>query len=65
MRTNPLKNYLREAVLTWQRNRTGRPLSPPQINSSKEHLNGKQIPQNNLAEDIRDPEKKPVVFKRR
>ena len=65
MRTDPLKNYLREEVLTWQRNRMGRPLSPPQINSSKEHLNGKQIPHNNLAEDIRQPEKQPFVFKRR
>ena len=37
-------------------------------NSSKEHLNAEQTPQNNfwlLAEDIRRPEKQPLVFKRR
>ena len=58
--------YNREVVLRWQRNRRGRPLSPPQ-NSSKEHLSAKQIPQNfwMLAEDIRHPEKQPIVFKRR
>ena len=34
-------------------------------NSSKEHLNAEQIPQNNiwmLAEDIRHPERQPIVF---
>ena len=34
----------------------------------KDHLNAKQIPQNNflmLAEDIRNPERQPIVFKRR
>ena len=37
-------------------------------NSSKEHLNAEQTPQNNfwtLAEDIRHPEKQPIVFERR
>ena len=37
-------------------------------NSSKEHLNIEQTPQNNfwmLAEDIRHPEKQPIVFERR
>ena len=37
-------------------------------NSSKEHLNAEKTPQNNfwsLAEDIRHPEKQPIVFKRR
>ena len=37
-------------------------------NSSKEHLNTEKIPQNNfwmLAEDIRHPEKQPIVFERR
>ena len=37
-------------------------------NSSKEHLNAEQISQNNfwpLAEDIRCPEKQPIVFERR
>ena len=37
-------------------------------NSSKEHLSPEQIPQNNfwmLAEDIRHPEKQPIVFERR
>ena len=41
-------------------------LSP--TNSSKEHLNTEQTTQNNfwsLAEDIRCPEKQPIVFKRR
>ena len=37
-------------------------------NSSKDHLNAEQIPQNNfwmLAEDTRYPESQPIVFKRR
>ena len=37
-------------------------------NSSKEQLNAEQIPQNNfwmLAEDIRHPERQPIVFERR
>ena len=37
-------------------------------NSSKEQLNAEQISQNNfwlLAEDIRHPEKQPIVFKGR
>ena len=37
-------------------------------NSSKEHLNTEQTSQNNfwpLAEDIRRPEKQPIVFERR
>ena len=37
-------------------------------NSSKEHLNAELIPQNNFwmpAEDIRHPEKQPIVFERR
>ena len=37
-------------------------------NSSKEHLNAEQIPQNNfltLAEDIRHPERQSLVFERR
>ena len=37
-------------------------------NSSKEHLNAEQAPQNNLwslAEDIRHPEKQSIVFERR
>ena len=37
-------------------------------NSSKEHLNAEQTAQNNfwsLAEDIRRPEKQPIVFERR
>ena len=37
-------------------------------NSLKEHLSTKQIPQKNfwmLAEDIRHPEKQPIVFERR
>ena len=37
-------------------------------NSLKDHLNAEQTPQNNfwsLAEDMRDPEKQPVVFERR
>ena len=37
-------------------------------NSSKEHLNAEEIPQNNFwmpAEDIRHPEKQPIVFERR
>ena len=37
-------------------------------NSSKEHLNAEQTSQNNfwpLAEDIRCPEKQPIIFKRR
>ena len=41
-------------------------LSP--TNPSKEQLNAEQTPQNNfwsLAEDIRHPEKQPIVFKRR
>ena len=35
-------------------------------NSSKEHFNAEQTPQNNfcrLAEDIRQPEKQTIVFK--
>ena len=41
-------------------------LSP--TNSSKEHLNTEKNPQNNFqmpAEDIRHPEKQPIVFERR
>ena len=37
-------------------------------NSSKEHLNAEQIPENNFwmpAEDIRHPEKQPILFERR
>ena len=36
-------------------------------NSSKDHLNAEQIPQNNwaLAEDTRHPERQPIVFERR
>ena len=37
-------------------------------NSSKEHLNTEQIPQNNfcmLAEDIRHTERQPIFFRRR
>ena len=37
-------------------------------NSSTEHLNAEQIPLNNfwmLTEDIRHPERQPIVFKRR
>ena len=37
-------------------------------NSSKEHFNAEQTPQNNfcrLAEDIRQPEKQTIVFKNR
>ena len=37
-------------------------------NSSKEHLNAEQTSQNNfwsLAEDIRCPEKQPILFERR
>ena len=37
-------------------------------NSSKDHLNAEQTPQDNfwpLAEDIRYPEKQPIVFERR
>ena len=37
-------------------------------NASKEHLNAEKTPQNNLwmpAEDIRHPEKQPIVFERR
>ena len=37
-------------------------------NSLNEHLSAEQIPQNNfwmLAEDIRHPEKQPIVFERR
>ena len=37
-------------------------------NSSKDHLNAEQIPQNNfwmLAEETRHPERQPIVFKRR
>ena len=37
-------------------------------NSLKEHLNAEQTSQNNfwsLAEDIRCPEKQPIVFERR
>ena len=37
-------------------------------NLLKEHLNAEQIPQNNfwmLAEDIRHPERQPIVFERR
>ena len=37
-------------------------------NSSKEHLNAEQTPQNNfwsLAKDIRHPEKQPNIFERR
>ena len=36
--------------------------------SSKDHLNAEQIPQNNfwmLAEDTRHPERQPIVFERR
>ena len=36
-------------------------------NSSKEHFNAEKSPQNNfwmLAEDIRHPERQPIVFKR-
>ena len=38
------------------------------INSSKEHWNAEKIPQNNfwtLAEDIKHPERQPIVFERR
>ena len=37
-------------------------------NSSKDHLNAEQIPQNNfwtLAEDTRHPERQSIVFERR
>ena len=37
-------------------------------NSSKEHVNAEQIPQNNFwmsAEDIRHPERQSIVFERR
>ena len=37
-------------------------------NSSKEHLNAEKTSQNNfwsLAEDIRRPERQPIVFERR
>ena len=37
-------------------------------NLLKEHLNAEQIPQNNfwmLAEDIRHPERQPIVIERR
>ena len=37
-------------------------------NSSKEHFNAEQTPQNNfwmLAEDIRQPEKQTIVFENR
>ena len=50
-----------EAVLSWQ-------ITFSPTNLSKEHLNAEQIPQNNflmLAEDIRHPERQPIVFKRR
>ena len=45
--SSPFLNPTWEAVLRWQRNRTGRPLSPP-TKSSKEHLNTEEIPQNNF-----------------
>ena len=51
----------------WQRNRMGRPLSPP-INSSKDPLNVVQLPQNNfwmLAEDTGHPERQLILFERR
>ena len=38
------------------------------INSSKDHLNAEQLPQNNfwtLAEDTRHPENQPILFERR
>ena len=47
----------------WDRETTFSP-----TNSSKDHLNAKQTPQNNfwsLAEDIRHPEKQLIVFERR
>ena len=47
----------------WDRETT---LSP--TDSSKDHLNGEKIPQNNfwtLAEDTRHPERQPILFKRR
>ena len=37
-------------------------------NSSKDHLNAEQIPQNNfwmLVEDTRHPERQPILFRRR
>ena len=41
------KSWFWRAVLRCRRNRMGRPLSPS-TNSSKEHLNTEQIPQNNF-----------------
>ena len=52
-------------VLRWRRNRMGRPLSPPQIHRKK--IWTQKIPQNNfwmLAEDMRCPERQPIVFEK-
>ena len=35
LKLNIQKSKIMEAVLRWQRNRTGRPLSPPQIHRKK------------------------------
>ena len=71
---SPLGDFnvkLREE-LRWRRNRTGRPLSSLQIHRKNIWTNfnkfAEQISQNNfwsLAEDIRHPEKQPIVCERR
>ena len=61
-----LKSLLQGAVLRWWRHSRGDHFAP--TNSSKDHLNTEQIPQNSfwtLAEDTRHPERQPTVFKKR